>query len=278
VRDDFSIETKDLLAKRVGYRCSNPNCRQQTSGPNSDIQKVVNIGVAAHIKAASAGGKRFDVKQTSEERKNIENGIWLCQNCAKLIDSDELKYTVELIKKWKQHSEEAALLSIENPHSSNSGFNINADVISINQSGGQTAKTIVNHRPVRRTLSHAKNAIIAELRKCNPVELELHTLMNDIEAFELAKEIKEIFDTAGWTTNNIIQGLGGVYPPGFLVTREKPSRESEIITLVLYNSGLKGSLMCEPRGVKHCIYIGPHPDNYTGESNNNVYFGPREFI
>lgn len=26
-RDDFLPKTKDLLAKRVGYRCSNPSCR-----------------------------------------------------------------------------------------------------------------------------------------------------------------------------------------------------------------------------------------------------------
>jgi hypothetical protein len=34
-RDEFLDDTKDLLAKRVGMRCSNPNCRQPTSGPNA---------------------------------------------------------------------------------------------------------------------------------------------------------------------------------------------------------------------------------------------------
>lgn len=28
-RDDFGLKTKDLLARRVGMRCSNPNCRNR---------------------------------------------------------------------------------------------------------------------------------------------------------------------------------------------------------------------------------------------------------
>jgi len=36
VRDDFDLKTKEILAKRVGYRCSNPGCRKLTSGPRSD--------------------------------------------------------------------------------------------------------------------------------------------------------------------------------------------------------------------------------------------------
>lgn len=42
---------------------------------------------------------------SEEERKSINNGIWLCQSCAKLIDSDENKYTVQLIKNWKEQTE-----------------------------------------------------------------------------------------------------------------------------------------------------------------------------
>lgn len=31
-RDDFKAKTIDIMAKRVGYRCSNPNCRKLTCG------------------------------------------------------------------------------------------------------------------------------------------------------------------------------------------------------------------------------------------------------
>ena len=107
-RDDFTQETKETLAKRVGFRCSNPNCRKLTSGPAIDPGKAVNIGVAAHNAGASPGGERYDPMQTAEQRKSITNGIWLCQTCAKLIDSDAERFPVVLLHKWKSLSEEAA--------------------------------------------------------------------------------------------------------------------------------------------------------------------------
>jgi hypothetical protein len=119
-RDDFSPEVKDILAKRVGMRCSNPNCRQPTSGPQEDPQKVLNIGVAAHITAASPKGPRYDKKLTADERASVENGIWLCQNCGKLADNDPPRYPTDLLCRWKQLSEEAALLVIESPNKAGS--------------------------------------------------------------------------------------------------------------------------------------------------------------
>ena len=113
MRDDFSSKTIESLAKRVGYRCSNPACLlESTSGPHQDDpSKSVNIGVAAHISAASMGGPRYDARQTSEQRRSITNGIWLCQNCAKLIDSDASRFSVELLRTWKEEAERAASLS-----------------------------------------------------------------------------------------------------------------------------------------------------------------------
>lgn len=48
MRDDFSVGVKEKLAARVGFHCSNPQCRASTSGPHLDSSKVINIGVAAH--------------------------------------------------------------------------------------------------------------------------------------------------------------------------------------------------------------------------------------
>ncbi len=117
-RDDFALDVKDILAKRVGMRCSNPNCRQPTSGPQEDPAKILNIGVAAHITAAAAGGPRYDKKLTAAERRSPENGIWLCQNCGKLADNDVQRYPTDLLRQWKQHSEAAARLAIESPGNS----------------------------------------------------------------------------------------------------------------------------------------------------------------
>lgn len=115
MRDDFKADVKDLLAKRVGMKCSNPNCRRPTSGPQENPKKVLNIGVAAHIAAASKGGPRYDPRMSSQERRSEANGIWLCQTCAKLIDNDEVRYNVDLLRRWRRLSEEAALLDIEAP-------------------------------------------------------------------------------------------------------------------------------------------------------------------
>jgi len=68
------------------------------------------LGVAAHITAASPGGARFDDAVDTQERASISNGIWLCQNHAKLIDNDESAYSVGLLKEWKETAERMAWL------------------------------------------------------------------------------------------------------------------------------------------------------------------------
>jgi hypothetical protein len=113
MRDDFPKPVVETLAKRVGNRCSNPGCRKRTSGPHTEDDKALNVGVAAHITAASPGGPRYDASLTQEERKGIGNGIWLCQSCAKLVDNDESRYTKALLVKWKQDAEQDALREIE---------------------------------------------------------------------------------------------------------------------------------------------------------------------
>ena len=112
-RDDFTSATKELLANRVGRRCSNPACRKLTCGANTNPEKVTNIGVAAHICAAAQGGPRYDASMTPEERKSFENGIWLCQSCSKLIDTDITRYPKELLQSWKQLAEQTAILEVE---------------------------------------------------------------------------------------------------------------------------------------------------------------------
>jgi hypothetical protein len=106
--DDFSDIVKRVLASRVGNRCSNPECRALTSGPQDDPGKAINLGVAAHVTAASPGGPRYDPALVSEERSSPLNGVWLCQNCAKLIDNDASRFSVDLLKKWKSVAEAEA--------------------------------------------------------------------------------------------------------------------------------------------------------------------------
>jgi hypothetical protein len=110
-RDEFSQATKDTLARRVNYRCS--LCGKQTVGPQTDPHKSLNIGVAAHITAAAEGGPRWDPSLTHEQRCSIQNGIWMCQDHAKLVDSDDSRYTAAELRMLKQRAENAALQALE---------------------------------------------------------------------------------------------------------------------------------------------------------------------
>ena len=109
MRDDFPKAVVETLGRRVGFVCSNPSCDQATLGPHIDDETAVNIGVAAHITAASPRGPRYDPSLSSEQRRSAANGIWACQSCAKLIDSDDVRFTVALLKEWKGRAEHQAL-------------------------------------------------------------------------------------------------------------------------------------------------------------------------
>jgi hypothetical protein len=49
---------------------------------------------------------------TTEQRCYADNGIWLCQNCAKLVDNDEASFPTKLLSAWKTIREHNALMSI----------------------------------------------------------------------------------------------------------------------------------------------------------------------
>ena len=95
------------LSRRVGGFCSRPGCKNHTTGPHANPDKVNDTGVAAHITAAAPGGPRYNPALTSAERKAANNGMWLCQSCAKLIDSDAATYPEALLREWKAWAEKA---------------------------------------------------------------------------------------------------------------------------------------------------------------------------
>lgn len=99
--DYFRERVHRDIGRRAGYRCSRPECGAPTEGPQQQGDKGVTLGVAAHITANAVGGPRYDPSLSPKERRSAVNGIWLCQNCAKLIDSDVNKYTVQLLQHWK---------------------------------------------------------------------------------------------------------------------------------------------------------------------------------
>lgn len=112
-RDDFTEKIKRKLGDRVGWKCSNPDCGRPTRGPHTDPHKSVSIGVASHICAAASGGARYDEHMLPADRASIENGIWLCQSCSVMIDKDDKRYPISLLKQWKKDAESKALFELE---------------------------------------------------------------------------------------------------------------------------------------------------------------------
>ena len=105
LRDDFATSIKRTMAIRAAHFCSNPECLKLTAGPHSDENKSLTTGHAAHIHAAAANGPRYDVNQTSDQRKAISNGIWLCRECGDIIDKDDAPHSPALLLRWNRDHE-----------------------------------------------------------------------------------------------------------------------------------------------------------------------------
>lgn len=111
-RDDFTKRTKNQAYQRVAGRCS--KCRATTSAPVGKVD-FSNVGVGAHIHAASPGGPRYLATMTVEERRSFGNIIWLCQTCSTIIDRDPDAYSADTLKAWKTSAEARALLEQGKP-------------------------------------------------------------------------------------------------------------------------------------------------------------------
>lgn len=105
-RDDFSSGTKRIIAQRSGFRCAICGC--QTEGPGLSTYKAISVGDAAHIKAASRSGPRYDVAQSSADRTHPDNGLWACKIHHWIIDHDKERYTVQELIAQKARAEELA--------------------------------------------------------------------------------------------------------------------------------------------------------------------------
>jgi hypothetical protein len=111
----FSVVTIDTLGKRAALTCSNPDCGALTAGPTFDEDGSVNLGEAAHIYGLTVKSARYTASLTTSELSDITNGIWLCRNCHKSIDNDELRFPVDLLFQWRRMHEAAVLDRLGKP-------------------------------------------------------------------------------------------------------------------------------------------------------------------
>ena len=100
IRRKISEKVLRLLYAHSGNQCAYPGC----CTPIFEDDGLLTAD-CCHIKAISVGGPRYDAAQTDEERNGVDNLMLLCSRHHKIVDSDEVTYTVEELQKYKQEHE-----------------------------------------------------------------------------------------------------------------------------------------------------------------------------
>jgi hypothetical protein len=166
-RDNFSSEVINAIKLQSAYICSNPECRKLTVAPAlSDKMKVQYFGKIAHINAAAVNGPKYNVRMTVSERKAIGNAIFLCSNCADMIDKNKGDdYPADLLHSWKETHKEWVLANL------NKGpQNKTVSVGSKFQSGGITA--------------HIVNLTLSPIQADNDKQFDQKTFKRSMKVFD----------------------------------------------------------------------------------------------
>lgn len=106
-RIEFDDKIKLIIASRAGFKCSFPGCNKTLIGPGVENDESTTIGECAHIFSAVPKGPRTNGGLSDLELKRPENGIYLCRNHHKIVDSkaDDNKYTSDLLIRYKNRHE-----------------------------------------------------------------------------------------------------------------------------------------------------------------------------
>ncbi len=97
-RENLSDVDAGILAERVNYRCSNPDCRSYTPGPDTFKYKSLVAGTPVRI------------SPDGNDNKNVENFVWLCSKC---VDHDKT-LTANQLMEWKSSAEAFAFKELCN--------------------------------------------------------------------------------------------------------------------------------------------------------------------
>lgn len=100
-RDEFTANTIRTIGAQCGWLCAKPDCQAATIGAKQGADGILNLGEAAHIAAAAAGGARFDRNMTPAARRHHSNGIWLCRVHARAVDADVTSFPPETLRAWQ---------------------------------------------------------------------------------------------------------------------------------------------------------------------------------
>lgn len=186
-RDDFPADVIRSAKMRAAYICANPNCRTFTIAPSTVDDLLVQYrGKVAHITAASKGGPRYEEQMTPGERMSISNAIFLCSNCADLIDKNYgIDYPVSTLHLWKEGHYTWVLTHLnKTPNEGN-----NVSVSSSQQSGGITANTVNFNTSPAFAVDETKRHDLATYLRLEAIIDEdfVHRFYDDLEGNAVCK-------------------------------------------------------------------------------------------
>lgn len=95
-----TVETARELYLKSGNECAFPGCAERILSSEGVL-----VGELAHIRAAAAGGPRFDERMSNEDRRAANNLMLLCANHHKVIDRDADAWPVQALTTMKARHE-----------------------------------------------------------------------------------------------------------------------------------------------------------------------------
>jgi hypothetical protein len=98
-----STTTIKKLFALSGNWCAFPDCTEKMIDESGTL-----IGQVCHICGDKPGSKRYDPAQTEAERQGLSNLILLCPKHHIVIDDDETRFPVSVIKQMKKRHEDKA--------------------------------------------------------------------------------------------------------------------------------------------------------------------------
>lgn len=100
---EFSKSVKSALAHRAAYICANPDCRCLTLNLIGDDSSRVSYRGRAVAICGPEGGPRYVAGMSNNQRKAIDNAIFLCAKCAELTSRNKgAHYPAEMLREWKE--------------------------------------------------------------------------------------------------------------------------------------------------------------------------------
>jgi hypothetical protein len=243
VRDNLPPQVVDALARRAAFICSNPDCRAFTIAPSlEDPAKYIYTGIASHITAAAPGGPRYDTALTPEQRRSIDNAIFLCGTCSIMIDKNNgIDFLAEQLRRWKEEHNEWVRRNLNKRANTQTttimvGPNNVVEgsvIVNYNQMGGQIAHSITNIGPQPRTIAEAAVADLVARLNDHPKESVDLTTNNDPESASLKEQIKAALIRSGWTIKSDVTDLVSSREPGVtLHVRDEDKMKQQFLAIL----------------------------------------------